>query len=42
MLLGNKLDRENERKISQQEGIELAQSNNYLFKETSCKTNENY
>lgn len=41
MLLGNKLDRENERKVSQQEGIELAQSNNYLFKETSCKTNEN-
>ena len=41
MLLGNKLDRENERLISQQEGIELAQSNNYLFKETSCKTNEN-
>ena len=40
MLLGNKLDRENERKISQQEGIELAQSNNYLFKEASCKTNE--
>ena len=41
MLLGNKLDIENKRKVSQQEGIEFAQSNNYLFKETSCKTNEN-
>ena len=41
MLLGNKLDIESERKVSQQEGIEFAQSNNYLFKETSCKTNEN-
>lgn len=41
MLLGNKLDIENERKVSQQEGIELAQSSNYLFKETSCITNEN-
>ena len=41
MLLGNKLDIENERKVSQQEGIEFAQSNNYLFKETSCITNEN-
>lgn len=41
ILLGNKTDKENERKINQEEGIQLALSHNYKFKETSCKTNEN-
>ena len=41
ILLGNKTDKEEEREIKLEEGIQLAVSHNYRFKETSCKTNEN-
>jgi small GTP-binding protein len=41
ILLGNKTDMEDERQIPQEEGIGLALSNNYKFKETSCLKNEN-
>ena len=41
ILLGNKTDLENKREVSQEEGIELARSNKYIFKETSCVKNEN-
>ena len=41
ILLGNKTDMEDEREVSQEEGIELARSNKYIFKETSCVKNEN-
>ena len=41
ILLGNKADKEEERQIQQEEGIKLAVSHNYKFKETSCKTNKN-
>ena len=36
MLVGNKADLEDERKISKEEGLEFAKENNYLFRETSC------
>ena len=41
ILLGNKTDIEDERQIPQEEGIALALSHNYKFKETSCLKNEN-
>jgi Ras-related protein Rab-1A len=41
ILLGNKSDLEEERKVSKEEGKELAISNNYLFFEISCKDNYN-
>ena len=41
ILLGNKTDLEDERKVPQEEGIALALSHNYKFKETSCMKNEN-
>jgi small GTP-binding protein len=41
ILLGNKTDLEDKRQVSQEEGIELARSNKYIFKETSCVKNEN-
>ncbi len=41
ILVGNKTDLENERKISYEEGANLAYLNNYLFIETSCAKNEN-
>ena len=36
MLVGNKADLEDERKISKEKGLEFAKENNYLFRETSC------
>ena len=36
MLVGNKADLEDERKISKEEGLKFAEENNYLFRETSC------
>ena len=41
ILLGNKSDREDERKISPEDGVQLALENNFIFKETTCfeKTN---
>ena len=41
ILLGNKTDKEEERKVKQEEGISLAMSHNFKFKETSCLKNEN-
>ncbi len=41
VLLGNKTDLENERKISKEEGVKLALNNGYIFMETSCKDNYN-
>ena len=41
VLIGNKLDLENEREVSQEEAIILAKQENYVFRETSCKTNQN-
>jgi len=36
-LIGNKLDLERQRQVSYEEGLELAQQNNYLFLEVSAK-----
>ena len=41
ILLGNKTDREEYRKVKTEEGAELAHSYNYIFMETSCLKNEN-
>lgn len=41
VLLGNKSDLEEQRKISEDEGVKLAQKNKYIFMETSCKDNYN-
>jgi len=40
-LLGNKSDIENERQVSEQEGLEFAKLNGYIFYEISCKKNIN-
>ena len=39
LLLGNKADKENEREVSIDEGINLASQEKYEFKETSCLQN---
>ena len=41
LILGNKTDLNERREVSEEEGKELAFSNNYLFFETSCLTNIN-
>ena len=41
MLLGNKADKENERKVSTEEGAALAVEYKFKFKETFCLKNEN-
>ena len=41
ILLGNKADRESERQIKIEEGIDLALKEKLKFKETSCLKNEN-
>ena len=41
VLLGNKTDLENKREISQEEGSQLAEKNEYVFMESSCKENIN-
>ena len=41
ILLGNKTDKENERKVSIEEGAALAVEHKFKFKETSCLKNEN-
>ncbi|XP_059457662.1 ras-related protein RABC2a-like [Corylus avellana] len=41
ILLGNKVDRENERAVTREEGLALAQEHKYLFLECSAKTKEN-
>ena len=39
--MGNKTDKENEREISKEEGMELAEQENYEFDECSCVKNLN-
>ena len=39
LLLGNKADKENEREVSIDEGVNLASQEEYEFKETSCLQN---
>ena len=41
ILLGNKIDKDDERKISEEEGIQLALENNFYFKETTCTEKSN-
>ncbi|CAN8259893.1 unnamed protein product [Cochlearia groenlandica] len=41
MLVGNKVDRESERMVSQEEGMALAKELNCLFHECSARTREN-
>ncbi|CAE5966706.1 unnamed protein product [Arabidopsis arenosa] len=41
MLVGNKVDRESERKVSQEEGMALAKDLKCLFHECSARTREN-
>ena len=41
LLLGNKTDKENERQVSCEEGMDLALKENYEFKESSCLKNIN-
>lgn len=41
ILLGNKADKEDEREVSLDEGVQLSNKENYSFKETSCLKNEN-
>ena len=41
ILLGNKSDLKDKRKVSQEKGVALAKKNNYVFMETSCEQNFN-
>ena len=41
VLLGNKTDKNDERKVSDKDGRDLALKNNYIFMESSCKDNYN-
>ena len=41
ILVGNKTDLKDERKISSKKGAILAEKYNFIFKETSCKNNSN-
>ena len=41
VLLGNKTDLKNERKISSEKGAHFASENGYIFMETSCLKNSN-
>ena len=41
ILVGNKTDLENYRKISTEEGAKFAEENKYYFKETSCENKSN-
>ena len=41
ILVGNKSDKEKERKVRQEEGAKFAEDNLYYFKETSCQHNFN-
>ena len=40
-MLGNKTDLEDEREVSQEEGLALSKENQFVFMETSCVTNCN-
>ena len=41
ILIGNKTDLEDQRKIKNEEGAKFAKDNHYYFRETSCETNTN-
>jgi small GTP-binding protein len=41
LLLGNKIDKIDERQVSYEEGIDLALKENYEFKESTCLKNKN-
>lgn len=41
MLIGNKADLENSRRVSQKAGMDMARTHNMLFMETSCVSNYN-
>lgn len=41
MLVGNKVDKESERKVTKEEGIQYARRHQMLFVETSARTSEN-
>ena len=41
LLLGNKADKENQREVTLQEGVDLALKEKYEFKESSCLHNQN-
>ena len=41
LLLGNKADKEGEREVTLNEGVELASKEKYEFKESSCVHNQN-
>jgi Ras-related protein Rab-2A len=41
ILIGNKIDSENKREVSTEQGKELADKNNIMFIETSAKTSQN-
>ena len=41
ILVGNKVDLENTRKVSKDKGAKFANENDYYFKETSCDNNLN-
>jgi GTPase SAR1 family protein len=41
ILVGNKTDLENKRKVSKEQGAKLAEENKYCFAETSCETCSN-
>ena len=41
MLLGNKIDLEDKRQVTKEEGLKFAESNGYIFYEISCLNNIN-
>ena len=41
ILIGNKNDLEEKRKVTKEEGFKFSSKNKYMFKETSCLKNEN-
>lgn len=41
ILIGNKIDREDSREVTTEEGYDFALENGYIFMEISCATNEN-
>jgi Ras-related protein Rab-6A len=42
VLIGNKIDLEDKRQISSEEGKKFAEENNYIFQEVSAKTGDNF
>ena len=42
VLIGNKIDLENDRKVTFEEGKKFAEKNNFIFQEVSAKNGENF